>query len=153
MRYSRVLVALLLVLAVLLVAPAAALAKSYSMPRVEIAGVVAGDGSLSVIESRSFDFSGDYSRVYWYLEKSGREIEIQGVGGPDGKFALTTDPSAGESRPPGTYRVTDEGSRVLVEAFHRSADTQATFALRYVVRGAAQRYSDTSELYWKFVGD
>ena len=44
-----------------------ALAKSYTMGPVVIEAQVKPDGSMSVVEQRSFDFTGDYSRVYWDL--------------------------------------------------------------------------------------
>ena len=51
-----------------------ALAKSYTMGPVVIEAQVKPDGSMSVVEQRQFDFSGDYSRVFWDLahqERSG----------------------------------------------------------------------------------
>ena len=57
-----------------------------------------------------------------------------------------------DGRPPGTYRVTNEGYQVLVEAFFRLSDTTGTFTMRYRALGAAKRWSDTAELYWKYIG-
>ena len=48
--------------------------------------------------------------------------------------------------------MTTQGSQVLVQAFFRLSDTQATFTLRYRALGAAKRWQDTSELFWQFIG-
>jgi hypothetical protein len=49
----------LIVLAAALLAPAAAHAKSYSVPRVDVQAVVEPDGSMLVTEQRTFRFDGD----------------------------------------------------------------------------------------------
>ena len=41
-------------------APQQAFARSYDMPKVDIAAEAQTDGSLHVVESRTFEFSGDY---------------------------------------------------------------------------------------------
>ena len=136
----------LTVLLALLAAPAA-FAKSYSMPQVTIEGTVRPDGSLQVVEIRTFDFSGTYHFVYWDLQTSGaQDIRVQGVSTPSQTFTRS------DSGAPGTYSV---GSPpvVRVQANFELSDTSVPFTLRYVVKGAAKRYSDTAELYWQFIGD
>ena len=39
-----------------------------------------------------------------------------------------------------------------VSTYFRKSDEQATFRLSYDVANAAQRYQDTAELYWQFIG-
>ena len=130
--------------------PAAASAKSYSMPSAVIDAQVQSDGSMNVTETRAFDFSGSFTRVYWYLNKTGSSrITVIGVSGPNGPLQLTSD---AVTRVPGRYAVTDEGDRLLVQAFFALQDTQASFVLKYRVTAAAKKWDDTAELYWQFVG-
>ena len=76
----------------LVVLPSRALARSYSIDRVDIDATIATDGSLSVGETREFDFDGSYNGVYWKIptgEYDERQIEttIDSVGIiEDGRF-------------------------------------------------------------------
>lgn len=134
----------------LLFAPAAARAKDYSISDVEIQAQIQPDGTLMVREWRTFEFSGDFSFVYWELDEAGSEgFEVVGASGPEGALAPTDDPAA---RPPGTYAVTDQGSTTRIDVFFRLSDTSARFVIDYRALGAARRWDDTGELYWKLVG-
>jgi uncharacterized membrane protein len=134
-----------------------AAAKDYSITSVTIDATVRPNGDLRVHETRTLDFSGDFSFVYWDLATKGSGgVAVSGASGPalDGTgpvaYEPTQDPSA---RPPGTYFVADLGSTVRVQLFFRVADTSAQFGVDYTARGAAKRWSDIAELYWQFVGD
>ena len=106
---------------------------------------------MTVRETRTLDFNGSFTRVYWYLdERQSGGITVTGVSGPQGPLQLTSDDV---TRVPGRYAVTDVGGRLFVQAFFALQDTQATFVLDYTVKAAAQKWADTSELYWQFVGD
>src|SRR5687768_13128879 len=62
-------VAALLVIAAGLGAPSAtAQDKSYHFPEVEIEATVNPDGSLSLVEHRTFDFNGDFSFAFFTIE-------------------------------------------------------------------------------------
>ncbi|MEI7814526.1 MAG: DUF2207 domain-containing protein, partial [Coriobacteriia bacterium] len=148
---------LAILLAVAFAAPAAAAAKSYTMGPVAIEAQVANDGSLAVVENRTFHFSGDYTFVYWDLREKGGDIKVDGLaeimGGQPTPYRLTTELNARDVKAPGTYWVRKLGDTVSVYAFFSKADQPATFRLTYRVAGAAKRYSDVGELYWQFVGD
>jgi uncharacterized membrane protein len=132
----------------LMAVPAAA--KDFRVTDVAIDAQLRPNGDLSVREARTLRFSGDFTFVFWELATKGSEgIEISGASGPSGAYALTDDPW---STTPGTYSVVDLGDRVKVLLYFRLADTAATFAVDYVVRGAATRWDDTAELYWQFIG-
>jgi uncharacterized membrane protein len=129
---------------------APSIGKSYAIRDCTIRAQVAPNGDLTVAMSQTYDFHGDFTRVYWRIDKTlGTGTEVLGVRGPEGPLELTSEPD----RPPGKYRVTDEGSALLVEAFGQLSDTTATYVLEYRVPGAAVRYSDTSALYWEFIDD
>jgi uncharacterized membrane protein len=142
----------------LLFSAAPALAKSYTMGPVNIGAQLAKNGSMLVIEDRTFDFSGDYHFVYWDLKKKGgtslvvNSLEEVGPSGTT-SYRGTTSPEPSTSGEPGTYEITDSGDTLSVRAFFSKSDEKATFRLTYTVNGAAQRYQDVSELYWQFIGD
>ena len=145
-----VLVALLATAALGLAAGPAA-AKDFAIRNVTIEAQVRPNGDLRVRESRTLEFDGDFSYVYWDLDATGSDgIEVLGASGPGGPYSYTDDWAA---RPPDTYHWSTTGDRVNVQLFFRLSDTTATFTVEYVARGAADRWNDTAELYWKFIGD
>lgn len=145
----RLALAAAIALALVVAAPATALAKSFSMPVVRIDATIGTDGSLAVLEERSFDFSGAYTRVYWDLEPpAGGGIADIAVTGPSGPVPVTT---AAEERPAGYSRVTQVGTLTRVEVYGAWSNETVTYTLSYRITNAATRWSDTAELYWKAV--
>jgi uncharacterized membrane protein len=146
-RCAAVLIACLLAL-IAVSTPAPAWAKSYSMPTVRIEAAIQADGSLSVTEQRTFTFEGDFTRVYWDLEPpSGGAITDVTVAGPGGPMP----PAKVEGRPAGFSRISANGNMTHVEAYGTMTDETITYALAYRVTGAAVRWADTAELYWKCI--
>src|SRR5687768_9429919 len=66
MRPRLLLVPVLLALSALL--PNCGTGKSFSFPRVTIDATVNQDGSLSIVENRTFDFNGQFSYVFFTVE-------------------------------------------------------------------------------------
>ena len=134
-----------------------AVAKEVSISVVVVGAEVRPNGDLRVRENRVLSFSGQFSFVYWDLSSQGSDgIVITGASGPETggtgsvPYTLAEDDS---SNTPGTYSVVDSGGGVRVVLHFRVADATAQFQIDYVARGAAKRWEDTAELYWKFVGD
>ena len=144
----RALLAATVAIAVLAL-PAVALAQSWTMPSVRIATQVNLDGSIDVIEERTFAFEGDFTRVYWMLDppKNGEYSGIT-VTGPNGLMP----PAAVDDRPAGFSRIVPEGAMVRVDAYGQMSDETLTYTLRYHLTGAAERWADTAELYWQTIG-
>jgi len=135
-------------LVLLLAAASPAFAKSFTMPEVRIDARIGADGSLSVTESRSFAFDGDFTRVYWDLEPpGGGAIEDVVVKGPDGPLP----PAIAEGRPPGFSRVIQMGSITRVEVYGAWSSETVSYTLTYRVTNAAARWADTGELYWQAI--
>ncbi|HEX9093321.1 MAG TPA: DUF2207 domain-containing protein, partial [Coriobacteriia bacterium] len=148
-RFAWTGVAALLVAAATLGAPGAAYGKSWTMPSVRIATQVNTDGSIDVVEERSFAFEGDFTRVYWLLDppKTGVYSGIT-VTGPSGPMP----PATVDGRPAGFSRIVPEGAMTRVEAYGEMSDETLTYTLRYHLTGAAERWADTAELYWQTIG-
>jgi uncharacterized membrane protein len=147
-----VVVALLVVLAGL--GTDAARAKDYSITDVVIDARVMTNGDVRVHESRTLDFSGAFSYVYWDYSTRGSEgVRIRAASGPEGPYTRGTDSvQGGPGLAPGTYYVLDKGDTVRVQLSFSLADTSATFSVDYTALSAARRWRDTAELYWQFVG-
>lgn len=157
-RVRALVVSAAIAIVCVLALPGAAFAKSFSVDEVVIGGQVAADGTLAISEARTVSFDGDFTRVVWSLEKRDSEgIEVVSVKDESGSpyqrtenFQAIADTSL---REPGTFVVEDRADEVLVHVFHRSSDEERTFVLDYRASGAAKRWEDTGELYWKLLGE
>ena len=139
--------------------PSYAYAKSYTMPKVDIAANVGTDGSLNVVEQRTFDFSGDYSAVWWTFTglPSSSTITINSVSLttasgettelPEESFVITWRDSGG----PGKDAYSVDAPKSTVYAFFDAHDEELTITLDYTVTNGVQAYKDVAEVYWQYV--
>ena len=136
--------------------PCAALAKDYDIEQVDIDATVAADGSVTVLEQRTFDFDGSFHGVYWDIPTGsygGVSIDttVTTVGEIiDGNLVRFQEDYSGAEH---TYELSDHGSVVRVKLYSSHDDERATFVIGYTDTNLAARYDDVSELYWKFVSD
>ncbi len=146
-------------LALLVAAPRTARAD-YSLPSVDIEATVLGDGTLAVEETRTFDFYDDINGVYWTIpfaeNQQGKtsEVTIDGVTVDDTAFSQVSTASKGDD---GVYTadvVSESGEKSLkLKVFMPRYDGDtATVTVSYEMTGAVMAWSDTAELYWKFIG-
>lgn len=165
-----VLVALCFALLALLAAgcahPAQAFAKSYTMPHTTINATVETNGDLHVTEQREFDFSGNYTAVWWNYDDlpEGSSLTVQGVrmasandnGTAQGDWTtLPSVPFQLEWRTaggPGTPSYSFDEPENTIYAFFDETDTHVVIEVDYVIADAVQAYSDVGEVYWQFVG-
>ena len=151
----------------LFVAPAPALAKSYSMPEVRIEATVNTDGSLHVVEQRIFDFSGSFTCVWWEFNKlySPRELQVNGVSlalGMDSPENASSASASLDEVPfnklwrseggPGFASYSVDIAYDGVYVFFEASDTLMQVTLDYTVLNAVDVYTDCADLYWQFLG-
>ncbi len=164
-RLALALLATLTLVVGLVTAPTRALAKSYSIDRVDIDATINADGSLDVVEERTFDFDGHYNGVYWDIprgEYEGHDIGIEvvsaqrdmGAGWED--MELVDDASVGDDA---VYVVRDRYNYdydvdiTRVQIFTQVDDQDVTFRINYRVANGVVAWGDVGELYWKYVSD
>ena len=146
-----------LVALALLLLPAAAHADGYSMTQTYIGATVEADGSLTVVEGRQFDFDDDINGVFWEINTGSNQqggsvgVDVLSVEEDDTAFNKVDSANKGDD---GVYTVeqSDDGVRIKVFSPHESGDS-VIFYVSYTMTGAVMNWSDTAELYWKFVGD
>lgn len=153
-RLACLLVGLLVCLACL---PRAAWADiSYSIDQVDIDATVDTDGSVTVSETRTFDFDDSGHGVYWDLPKGeadGRtvDVEVNAVSVEmGGDWHDATESSSGQDY---TYSINDEGDYYELKIYASHDEETVRVAINYTDTNLAQRWADTGELYWKFVSD
>lgn len=147
--------------------PAEAWAKSYTMPKVDIAAQVETDGSLHVVEQRTFDFDGDFTTVIWPFGEMAdnasidvNSVRIGHVGG-DGAIAGEWTTLEGvpfqtgwrEAGGPGGDAYSFDTAQNTLYAFFNASDEKLMVELDYTIVNGAQAYKDVGEVYWKYVSD
>ena len=160
-RRLVVLSSLLAAFAVALLAlPAPARADDYDVTRVNIQAQVHADGSMTVVERRTFAFDEDINGVYWTIpldcnqqgeQVSLPQIQVSEEGGAAGAYRQVDYASPGDT---GVYTAEADISELTIKVFtpHEDGDT-STITLTYIMTGAVMSWADTAELYWKFIGD
>ena len=139
--------------------PRHAFAREYSVDGVNIDLTVNADASISVVEERTFDFSGSYNGVYWDIAYGAPDATTN-TEGPQLAVTSVEDLTAGGAfsesgaERTGTYQLSDLGgdvTRLKIYAAHE--DESATIRIAYTVTNVVNAWRDAGELYWKFVSD
>ncbi len=142
-----------------LLMPEVAQARSYDIVDVSIDATVGEDGSLLVSETRTFEFDGSFNGVYWeipigYNESNGKDVEVSVLRATVASSGSSEELDVSDAGTDGTYRVseTDEDTlRLTIYSAHK--DETVSFTIEYIATGIVTRWSDTGEIYWKFVSD
>lgn len=138
----------------MLVLAVPASAKSFSINGAEVFVEVDADGSLTVTENITYDFSGSFSGAYRDIPlKSGETFEFISVSDE----SITYDPGGcaflGCSSPPGLYGLDVTPGLARVVWHHSSVDTTRTFQLVYRLHGVITAYDDVADLNLQVWGD
>ena len=112
--------------------------KSYEFSDVRIDATVLPDGSLDLVEQRTFDFDGDFSFAFFTIEWPPERIEDFRV--TEGGREL---PVTSESTP---------GSQTRFRWSFAAEDEERTFTISYRARCAVDVWADTAHLLWQFIG-
>ncbi len=127
------------------VSPAAA--KSFIFTRVAIDASAGRDGSLRVVEARTYRFDGSFSWATYRLPLRGATgIRDVSVADERGRYTRSS------SQQPGTFQVSQDGDAVAIRFAFRAADESRTFIISYVLDDVVTVHNDVAELYWKFIG-
>lgn len=151
---KKLLRVLCLALLVLALVPSVAFGREYSVSAVDIDVTMSQEGTLSIVQQRTYDFSGSFSGIFWDVPRGtyqGREIDaaIDSVG------AITTEGlvlfEEGHDGELGTYELTDGGDYWGLKIYWPATDEDVTFQVSYTVSNLVTRWADAGELYWQYV--
>lgn len=151
MRLSRRAAAGLVFLALL--APACSVRKSYSFPSVRIDATVNRDGSLDLVEQRTFDFHGHFHFAYFQVEHKQFD-DVTNFQVREGNRVYSEGPET-----PGHVKFDDNvldgpgGFKYQATWYFDAKDQRRTFTLSYHVLCAVDVYADAAHLLWKFIGE
>ncbi len=132
--------------------------KSHACTSDTIQATVTEDGSLHVVDARTYEFEGRYTLTAAVLDPPpGGTAIVNGVSIIDANGVSSTlaeVPFQGSWRtaggPPSGYYSVDTRDRT-VYAFSTTEDERKTFIFDYTYTNAVDRYDDVSVLYWQFV--
>ena len=134
----------------LLLSPGLVLAKSYTIPNVAIQAHLQSDGSAKFIETRAFDFDGDFSFAFRSLPISGSQaVSTVTLSDESGTIYKNT-PT--EQTTPGTFHYTTAKGDFYIKWFYSAHNQTKTFTISYTIANVARRHSDVGEFYWKLIG-
>jgi uncharacterized membrane protein len=140
------LLCLLVLLPVLVVTTA--VAKEYEIPRIHAEYSIASDGTVTIIEHRSYTFDGSFSWADYRLPLDGfTDIENIRVR-EEGELFINEN-----SENPGTFSVSKDDSRVVVQWYFEAEDEERTFTVSYELKGALVTGNEWTEFFWTFAGD
>ena len=138
-----------------------ALAKDYALTKTDIVANVNADASMNVVQSRTFDFDGEFSLMMIPLGTDqaftinsvtlGLNTRAKGEGTALEEVAFQTSwrKSGGPNK--SCYSIDKDNGTVYV--FTDSDASTQTVTLDYVYSNALKVHDDVAELYWKFVSE
>ncbi len=140
--------------------PRPALAKTYTSPQTAITADAQSDGSLRVVERRTFQFDGSFTRVWWEIKNDFTVNDVQiGEVDENGEVQFRTLPEAAfdtdwrEQGGPGGFCWSHDKGWNSLYVFFQESDTTAVISIDYTVKDAVTAYKDCADLYWTIVGD
>jgi uncharacterized membrane protein len=142
-------------LAALLATPAGAQSRAYNIADVRIDAELRPDGSLAVIEDRTFRYRGTFFGAFYTLKLRGaQQVSSFALSDSTGLSYSPGRCSQDGERQPGAYAIETSRREFKVTWCYGqpATDEQRTYRLSYVISGAATRHEDTAELYWQWIG-
>ena len=142
--------------------PTAAQAKSYTCPSVTLDARANADGSLDVSETRTFDFSGSFTAVWWNFDNMPTKeslLSVQSVSIENNttgetetlspvEFQRAWREEGGAGFP--SYSIDEDRNTVYV--FFDASDAEVSMTLNYSISNFVQVYDDVAEVYWQYIG-
>lgn len=162
-QFVKIVFCLLLFVAAFFSVPTAALARDLSIDRVNIDATVQKDGTMHVVETRTFYFKGSFNGVYWNLpvgsnKYNGQNVEITitsvTVQDSTGTRQIYSKGSTETGANSDEYYVPTKSSDMLnLKIYSAHDDESARITIEYDITNVVTSWTDTAELYWKFVSD
>jgi uncharacterized membrane protein len=122
--------------------------KTYHITRVHIDAKLQADGSMEVVESRTFNFRGSFSFAYRILPLTESAVYDNLAVFENGQAYRLSD-----TNEPDTYQISGERRQIKVQWFFRAKNETRTFDFHYRALDLVNRHSDAAVLYIKFIGD
>ncbi len=124
-----------------------ATSKSYHVSSLTIEANALSNGSMKVVESRSYTFRGRYHYAYRSFSRSGGIDYSEFVVSENGRAYKRND-----SEDPGSYKISDNGDGIELRWYFKASNETRTFTISYEVNDLIRRHPDAAVLHYQFVG-
>ena len=124
--------------------------KEYFIDKLNIETEILNNGDIVINELIEYRFNGDFNGIYRNLNLNGAEgylINEVSVIDSLGNTIKLIEEGYGENN---TYEINENSDETQIKIFSKSSDESKMFKLNYTIKGAAEKYSDYSNLYWNF---
>ena len=121
--------------------------KKYSITKVDIVGQISQDGSMHVIEKRTYKYKGRFKYAFQKLKKT-PGLDFDNILVLEGR----TPYSYSDTKEIETYKITETDDYVEVRWFFKAKNESRTFTLEYTISDLVKKYADTAVLYYQFIG-
>ena len=124
--------------------------KEYFIDKLNIETEILNNGDIVINELIEYRFNGDFNGIYRNLNLNGAEgylINEVSVIDSLGNTIKLIEEGYGENN---TYEINENSNETQIKIFSKSSDESKMFKLNYTIKGAAEKYSDYSNLYWNF---
>lgn len=124
--------------------------KEYFIDKLNIETEILNNGDIVINELIEYRFNGDFNGIYRNLNLNGAEgylINEVSVIDSLGNTTKLIEEGYGENN---TYEINENSNETQIKIFSKSSDESKMFKLNYTIKGAAEKYSDYSNLYWNF---
>ena len=133
---------------------------TYEITKVNISADAQSDGSLHVVEQRSFVLHGQVDCIRWNMRSGSFEIDSVQTGVADGNGDVQladTAPSTfdfkwREKGGPGVASYAVDAGRSDFYYYVYGTDEQVVLQMDYTVKAGITAYKDCSDLYWQYIG-
>lgn len=130
----------------LFVGSSASFANDYSIPTIEVDVTVRDDGTIQIVEYRTYVFDGDFSWADYRLPKSGySEIDSIRVS-ENGRNYINAN-----NEENGTFSVSESDKAFTVKWHYSAENTTKKFKISYILDGAMMVGPEFTEFLWSYL--
>jgi uncharacterized membrane protein len=135
------------ILAVLILAgTSASFANDYAIPTIEVDVTVRDDGSIKIVEHRTYVFNGEFSWADYRLPKSGYSA-IDSIRVSENGTAYIN----ANNEETGTFSVSESDNAFTIKWHYSAENTSRTFTISYVLDGAMSIGPKFTEFFWNYL--
>ena len=121
--------------------------KKYNITNVNIVAQLNSDGSMDIVEERTYYFKGKFKYAFQNLNISD-EIKYSEIA----VFEEKQDYFLSDDNEQGTFSINEKDEYLKVRWNFNARNESRTFILKYKVHNVVKRYNDVSVIYHKFIG-
>ena len=122
------------------------LAKDYTIPVIRVEVTVHPDGSVRIIEHRTYVFDDDFSWADYRLPTKGFTSIENIMVSENGRNYLNKNSEAA-----GTFLVNRDSDEVQIKWFYNAENEERTFTIAYTLKGAIVSGPEWAEFFWNYI--